>query len=115
MAVELPEVSDEAPGSSELRDLAPTRARSRRSPTRACGYAAYTGFPEDRDVLTVDLSMSLVAPAARPAFVAAGRVIRSGRTLTFCRGEVYGVTASGDREVIALIQATMMAVTRMSA
>ena len=39
----------------------------------ACGYAAYTSFPEDRDVLTVDFSMSLVAPAARPAFVAAGR------------------------------------------
>jgi len=81
----------------------------------ACGYAAYTGFPEDRDVLTVDFSMSLVAPAARAAFVAAGRVIRSGRTLTFCRGEVYGVAESGEREVVALIQATMMAVTRMSA
>jgi uncharacterized protein (TIGR00369 family) len=163
MAVELHEVSDEAPGSSELRELAPeTEARVRASIARqtllttlgvtveqlapgyvelglasrvdlaqqhgfvhagalttiadsACGYAAYTDFPEDRDVLTVDFSMSLVAPAARPAFVAAGRVIRSGRTLTFCRGEVYGVTASGDREVIALIQATMIAVTRMSA
>jgi uncharacterized protein (TIGR00369 family) len=80
----------------------------------ACGYAAYTGFREDRDVLTVDFSMSLVAPAARPAFVAAGRVIRSGRTLTYCRGEVYGIAESGEREVVALIQATMMAVTRMS-
>jgi len=61
----------------------------------ACGYAAYTEMPEDRDVLTVDFSMSLVAPAAHPAFVAAGRVIRSGRTLTICRGEVYGVAEGG--------------------
>jgi len=80
----------------------------------ACGYAAYTGFPEDRDVLTVDFSMSLVAPAAHPEFVAAGRVIRSGRTLTICRGEVYGIAEDGERQLVALIQATMMAVTRMS-
>ena len=81
----------------------------------ACGYAAYTGFPEDRDVLTVDFSMSLVAPAAQPWFVAAGRVIRSGRTLTICRGEVYGLAEGGERQLVALIQATMMAVSRMSA
>jgi acyl-coenzyme A thioesterase PaaI-like protein len=59
--------------------------------------------------------MSLVAPAAQPAFVAAGRVIRSGRTLTTCRGEVYGIPEGEQPKVVALIQATMMAVTRMSA
>jgi uncharacterized protein (TIGR00369 family) len=80
----------------------------------ACGYAAYTGFPEDRDVLTVDFSMSFVAPAAHPAFVAAGRAVRSGRTLTICRGEVYGIADGAERRLVALIQATMMAVTRMS-
>ena len=81
----------------------------------ACGYAAYTGFPEDRDVLTVDFTMSLVAPAAQPWVVAAGRVMRSGRTLTICRGEVYGIAEGGERQLVALIQATMMAVSRMSA
>jgi uncharacterized protein (TIGR00369 family) len=81
----------------------------------ACGYAAYTGFSEDRDVLTVNFSMNLVAPAAQPAFVAAGRVIRSGRTLTTCRGEVYGIAEGEERQLVALIQATMMAVTRVSA
>ncbi len=81
----------------------------------ACGYAAYTGFPEDRDVLTVEFSMSLVAPAAQAAFIAAGHVMRSGRTLTICRGEVYGIADGGERQLVALIQATMMAVTRMSA
>jgi uncharacterized protein (TIGR00369 family) len=80
----------------------------------ACGYAAYTLFPADRDVLTVNFTMNLVAPAAHPQFVAAGRTIRSGRTITTCRGEVYGVGEDGERTVIALIQATMMAVTRLS-
>jgi uncharacterized protein (TIGR00369 family) len=80
----------------------------------ACGYAALTRFPADRDVLTVEFSVSLVAPAAQPRFVAAGTVLRSGRTLTTCRGEVYGVEPDGQRTVVALIQATMMADTRMS-
>lgn len=80
----------------------------------ACGYAAYTRFPPDRDVLTVEFSVSFVAPAALPAFLAAGRVIRAGRTLSVCRGEVYGIAPDGERQVVALIQATMMAVTRIS-
>ena len=80
----------------------------------ACGYAAYTLLPADRDVLTVDFTLNLVAPAAQPQFVAAGRVIRSGRTISTCRGEVHGIAASGERTVIALIQATLMAVTRLS-
>jgi uncharacterized protein (TIGR00369 family) len=81
----------------------------------ACGYAAYTLFPADRDVLTVNFTMNLIAPASLPKFVAAGQVIRAGRTITTCRGEVYGVAANGQRTAVALIQATMMAVTRMSA
>jgi uncharacterized protein (TIGR00369 family) len=81
----------------------------------ACGYAAYTLFPEDRDVLTVDFSMNLVAPATQPAFLAVGNVIRSGRTITTCRGEVYGISSVGERTVVALIQSTLMAVTRLSA
>ncbi|HXP55207.1 MAG TPA: PaaI family thioesterase [Streptosporangiaceae bacterium] len=81
----------------------------------ACGYAAYTVMAADRDVLTVDFSLNLISPAAHQKFVAAGRVIRSGRTITTCRGEVYGVGEDGQRTAIALIQATMMAVTRMSA
>jgi uncharacterized protein (TIGR00369 family) len=81
----------------------------------ACGYAAYTLFPADRDVLTVDLTLNLVAPAAQVRFVASGRVVRSGRTITTCRGEVYGVGSDGQRTVVALIQASLMAVDRLSA
>jgi uncharacterized protein (TIGR00369 family) len=80
----------------------------------ACGFAALTLLPLDRDVLTVDFSVSLVAPAKHETFVAVGSVLRGGRTLTTCRGEVFGVAADGSRTVVALMQATMMAVTTMS-
>jgi uncharacterized protein (TIGR00369 family) len=80
----------------------------------ACGCAAYTLFPDDRDVLTVDFSLNFVAPAAQPAFLAVSEVIRSGRTITSCRGQVYGITAEGQRTIVATIQATLMAVTRIS-
>ena len=80
----------------------------------ACGYAASTLFPEDRDVPTVSFTMTLTAPASQPAFVAAGSVVRSGRTLPTCRGEVLGTEADGQRTTVALIQAALMAVTRMS-
>ncbi|GAA4497876.1 PaaI family thioesterase [Actinoallomurus oryzae] len=80
----------------------------------ACGFAALTVFPLDRDVLTVDFSVSLVAPATQEKFIAVGSVLRNGRTLTTCRGEVFGVAADGSRKVVALMQATMMAVTTLS-
>jgi acyl-coenzyme A thioesterase PaaI-like protein len=46
--------------------------------------------------------------------VAVGTVIRSGRTLTTCRGQVYGIEPDGTRTIVALVQATLMAVTRLS-
>lgn len=50
----------------------------------------------------------------QPAFLAVGKVIRSGRTITTCRGEVYGIGGEGGRTVVALIQATLMAVAHLS-
>jgi uncharacterized protein (TIGR00369 family) len=80
----------------------------------ACGYAVYTLMPEDRDVLTVDFTMNLLAPAVQPDFVAVGHVSRSGRTISICRCEVYGIEPDGGRTTVALMQATLMAVTRLS-
>lgn len=75
----------------------------------ACGYAAFTKMPSDRDVLTVEFKTNLLAPA-KPGqrYTAKGRVMKSGRTLTVCQGEVTGA----DGTVVALMQATMMAVER---
>jgi uncharacterized protein (TIGR00369 family) len=48
----------------------------------AGGYAAYTLFPADAGVLTVEFKINLMAPADGERVVAAGRVIRSGRSIT---------------------------------
>jgi hypothetical protein len=71
-------------------------------------------FADERDVLNVDFSLSPVASATQTRFLTVGTVIRSGRTLTTCCGEVYGVEPDGERTVVEMIQATLMAVTRPS-
>jgi uncharacterized protein (TIGR00369 family) len=57
----------------------------------AGGYAALTLFPEDADVLTVEYKLNLLAPAAGERIEAVGTVLKSGRTLTVCRLEVFGI------------------------
>ncbi len=54
----------------------------------AAGYAAYTLFPGDSSILTVEFKINLVAPADGERLVATGRVKKPGRTLTICEFEV---------------------------
>ena len=77
----------------------------------ACGYAALTLMPPGTAVLSVEFKVNLLAPAAGREFEATGRVVRAGRTLTVCAGEVVALRdGGGEPEVVALIQATMIAV-----
>jgi uncharacterized protein (TIGR00369 family) len=83
----------------------------------ACGYAAASLMPADRDVLTVEFKVNLLSPARGDRFRAAGEVVRAGRTLTVCSAEVvaWADDGAGEPEAslvrVALMQATMMAVT----
>ncbi len=79
----------------------------------ACGYAAFSLMPADAGVLTVELKTSLLAPAAGERFIYEGRVIKPGRTLSFCEGRAYACKAS-ERKLIATMTATMMTVTGRS-
>lgn len=75
----------------------------------ACGYAALTRMPEGHEVLSVEFKINLMAPARGDLFRAVGKVVRAGRTLSVCTGEVFAV--GGDvPKTIALMQATMIAV-----
>jgi uncharacterized protein (TIGR00369 family) len=75
----------------------------------ACGYAALTTMAAEAEVLTVEFKINLLAPAAGERLVARGRVLRSGRTLTVCRGDA--VTISDGREKhVATLTATMIAI-----
>jgi uncharacterized protein (TIGR00369 family) len=57
----------------------------------ANGYAAFSLAPPDTDVLAVEFKINLLAPARGAAFVAQGRVLRPGRTLTVCLAEVFAI------------------------
>ena len=57
----------------------------------AGGYAAFTLFPADSSILTVEYKINLVAPADGERLVARGRVLKPGRTLTICELEVAAV------------------------
>ncbi|MEV5979387.1 PaaI family thioesterase [Streptomyces sp. NPDC052114] len=77
----------------------------------AGGYAAFTLFPEDTDVLTVEYKINLLAPAVGDHIEAVGTVLRSGRTLTVCHLEVFGV-GPDHRDLVASGQQTLIRVAR---
>lgn len=78
----------------------------------AGGYAGLTLFPEDSDVLTVEYKINLLAPAVGDRIEAVGSVLKSGRTLTVCQLEVYGVHDDGSRRLVANGQQTLIRVNR---
>ncbi|MFN8609693.1 MAG: PaaI family thioesterase [Vulcanimicrobiota bacterium] len=72
----------------------------------ACGYAALSMMPEGSDVLSVEFKVNLLAPAAGSRFRAIGRVVKAGRTLTVCQGEMLALDSG---KTVALMTATMIA------
>ena len=75
----------------------------------ACGFAAATLMPAGKAVVSVEFKLNLLSPAAGDSFRAIGRVVRAGRTLTVCIGEVWA-TRGDTTTLVAIMQATMMAV-----
>ena len=73
----------------------------------ACGFAALSMMPEGSRVLSVEFKVNLMAPANGQRFLARGEVIKSGRTLTVCRGELLSFMEDTP-STAALMQATMM-------
>ncbi|MCF3935723.1 PaaI family thioesterase [Acuticoccus sp. M5D2P5] len=73
----------------------------------AGGYAGLTMFPADSSVLTVEFKINLIAPAEGDALEAVGRVIKSGRTLTICQLDVYGIKGE-TRTHVAVGQQTLI-------
>jgi uncharacterized protein (TIGR00369 family) len=75
----------------------------------ACGYAALSVMEPGAAVLSVEYKVNLLAPAIGERMRAVGRVVKPGRTLVICTGEVIAV-ANGAESVVTIMQATMMAV-----
>jgi uncharacterized protein (TIGR00369 family) len=74
----------------------------------ACGYAAYTLMPAGSEVLSVEFKVNLLRPAKGERFVAVANVLKPGRTLTVVRADVFGISESDERELIATMLATMI-------
>ena len=77
----------------------------------ACGYAALSLTPADAEVLSVEYKINLLSPARGERIIARGRVIRAGRNLTVCLGDVFAVS-DGQEKLVATMLATMMTVMR---
>ena len=73
----------------------------------ACGYAALSTMPPDREVLTVEFKINFLKPANTERLVAVGQVLQSGRTLTVCEGTVFDETRT---RAIARMTTTMISV-----
>ena len=73
----------------------------------ACGFAALSLMPEDAAVLTTEFKVNLLSPAKGERFIAHGRVVRPGKKLTVCLGEVFA-EEGGARKQVALMTASMM-------
>jgi uncharacterized protein (TIGR00369 family) len=71
----------------------------------ACGYAARTLMPAGSDVLSVEFKMNFLAPARADRIVARAQVVKSGKTVSVCRADVF----AGDT-LVATMLATMMRV-----
>ena len=75
----------------------------------AAGYAALSLMPPDRDVLTAEIKINLLAPAIGDLLIATGRVIKAGRRLMVVSAEVHA--KQGDTlTLIAILQGTMVPV-----
>ena len=75
----------------------------------ACGYAALSLMPPGAGVLSIEFKVSLMSPGRGEAILARGRVVKPGRNVTFCQGEVFAVEGGAER-LVATMSATMMVV-----
>lgn len=73
----------------------------------AGGYAAFTLFPPDSTVLTVEYKINIMAPGKGERLVAVGEVARLGRTLSVVKVEVYA-EAAGKRTHCATATQTLI-------
>lgn len=73
----------------------------------AAGYAALSLMAPGAEVMTVEMKINLLAPAAGARLIARGEVVRAGRRLSVVRAEVV-VCSGAEEKTVALLQGTMI-------
>ncbi|MCO5388536.1 MAG: PaaI family thioesterase [Desulfosporosinus sp.] len=74
----------------------------------ACGYAAFSLMPAGASVLSIEFKVNLLAPAKGERFLARGMVVKPGRTISVCSGEVFALGSEEPKKLVATMTATMM-------
>src|SRR6185369_16525765 len=72
----------------------------------ACGYAAYSLMPANSEVLSVEFKVNLLVLAKGEMFLASAEVVKSGKTLTVVRADVFSLGQEGERTLIATMLGT---------
>lgn len=76
----------------------------------ASGYAALSAMAEGAEVMTVEMKINLIAPAAGRRLLATGEVVKAGRRLVITRCTVQAEADDGSLRDVALLQGTMIPV-----
>ncbi|MFD1344414.1 PaaI family thioesterase [Litorisediminicola beolgyonensis] len=76
----------------------------------AAGYSALSLLPEDREVVTSEMKIHLLAPAVGTRLVARGRVVKPGKRLVIVMADVYALDEDGAETHVALLTGTMVPV-----
>ena len=74
-----------------------------------CGYTALTVIPEGQEVLTVEFKINLLRPVTGRKIIAAGSVIKAGKSLVITKAEV---TDADSGKIVAKMLATMIPAAR---
>lgn len=77
----------------------------------ACGYAAYSLMPPNSEVLSVEFKVNLLRPAKGEMFSAVAEVVKSGKTLTVVRADVFGIEGA-ERNLVATMLGTMICLSK---
>lgn len=76
----------------------------------ASGYAALSMMDAGAEVMTVEMKINLIAPAAGLRLIATGEVVKAGRRLSVTRCTVQALAEDGGLRDVALLQGTMIPV-----
>lgn len=76
----------------------------------AAGFAAYSLMSEDRQPLTVEFKINLIAPAKGEGLLARGKVLRAGRSIFHVASNVLGID-EGAETLVASALVTIISTT----
>jgi uncharacterized protein (TIGR00369 family) len=73
----------------------------------SAGAAAGTMVGAEQDVITVEIKVSFLRPAAAERYSCIGKVLRAGKTLIFAEAEIFAVEEGAGAKLVAKLSSTL--------